>query len=101
MYYIYILYTKVADKYYVGYSKNPWERVKQHNINTGDKFTGKYKGCELVAVFQVSEKESEAVRMEKFIKQQKSRKLIEKLINPNFILEGKFAQLDRVPYVRD
>jgi putative endonuclease len=55
----------------------------------------------LKAVFEVGESRGEADRLEKFIKRQKSRRLIESLINPDFVPEGKLAQLVRVPHVRD
>jgi putative endonuclease len=51
-------------------------------------------------VFYVSEERGEAMRLEKFIKKQKSRKLIEQIINEEK-LEGELAQLVRVPHVRD
>jgi hypothetical protein len=38
--------------------------------------------------------------LENFIKKQKSMKLIEKLINPNFILTDVLAKLV-IPYLRD
>jgi putative endonuclease len=45
--------------------------------------------------------ENEAMRIEKFIKQQKSKKLIKKLIDPDFIPDGILTQLVRVPHLRD
>jgi putative endonuclease len=39
--------------------------------------------------------------MEKYIKRQKSRNLLEKLIDPEFIPTGTLAQLVRVPHLRD
>jgi len=41
------------------------------------------------------------MKLEKFIKKQKTKKLIDKLINPDFVLTGELAQLVRVPHVRD
>jgi putative endonuclease len=73
----------------------------QHNENQGDKYTGKYQNWELKAVFQVSENRGDALLIEKFIKRQKSKKLLLKLIEPEFIPSGDLAQLVRVPYVRD
>ncbi|MBL7788963.1 MAG: GIY-YIG nuclease family protein [Chitinophagales bacterium] len=101
MFYIYIIHSKTANKYYTGYSENPWERIQQHNENDLDKFTGKYDNWELAAVFKVSDNRGEAVLIEKFIKKQKSRKLIEKLVNPNYVPTDSLAQLVRVPHVRD
>jgi putative endonuclease len=101
MFYIYIIYSNTAEKFYVGHSENPWDRLVQHNENEGDKYTGKYQNWELKAVFQVSENRGEALLIEKFIKKQKSKKLLLKLIEPEFIPDGTLAQLVRVPYVRD
>ncbi|HCA83611.1 MAG TPA: hypothetical protein DEP18_07465 [Flavobacteriales bacterium] len=41
MFYLYILYSASADKYYVGYTGYPWRRVQEHNENDGSTFTGK------------------------------------------------------------
>ena len=101
MFYIYIIYSNTAEKFYVGHSENPWDRLVQHNENEGDKYTGKYQNWELKAVFEVSENRGEALIIEKFIKKQKSKKLLLKLIEPEFIPDGTLAQLVRVPYVRD
>ncbi len=101
MFYVYILFSKAIDKYYIGHSINPWERVIQHNNNTVDKYTGKSKDWELMAVFEVSENRADAMDLEKFIKKQKSRNLIEKLIFNQNKFDGKLARLVRVPHVRD
>jgi len=101
MFYLYILYSDSADKYYVGHSEDPWRRLEQHNHNEKDRFTGKYKPWRLLAVYQVSERKGDADKIEKFIKRQKSRKLIEKMIAPDFVPQGDLAQLVRVPHVRD
>jgi putative endonuclease len=100
-YYLYVLYSLDIDRYYIGYSSDPWNRLHQHLENTSDKYTGKAKDWKLVAVFRVSENESEAIRLERFIKKQKSRKLIEQLCTPDFVPSGDLAQLVRVPHVRD
>lgn len=101
MYYLYILKNIEFDLFYVGYSSDPWNRLQQHNSNTGEKFTGKYSDWELASVFEVSENKSEAIKIEKFIKKQKSRNLIERLITPEFIPNGILAQLVRVPHLRN
>ena len=100
-YYIYILYSFSADRYYVGYSPDPFIRLEQHLTNHTHKFTGKWKDWKLKAIFYVSENRETAITVEKFIKKQKSRKLVEKLIDVNFIPNGELAQLVRVPHVRN
>ena len=101
LFYLYILSNTEADKYYVGQSSDPWKRLEWHNTNPGEKYTGKYNSWKLMAVFSISEERGVAVKIERFIKRQKSRKLIEKLINPNFEPTGVLAQLVRVPHMRD
>jgi putative endonuclease len=100
MFYIYIIYSNTAEKFYVGHSENPWDRLIQHNENEGDKYTGKYQNWELKAVFQVSENRGEALLIEKFIKRQKSKKLLLKLIEPVFVPMGDLAQLVRVSKIK-
>jgi putative endonuclease len=100
-YYICILYSGSIDKYYTGFSTNPQKRLQQHLNNEKAKFTEKAKDWVLAAVFFVSNNSSEAMKIEKFIKKQKSRRLIQLLCNPSFIPEGQLAQLVRVPHVMD
>ena len=101
MYYIYFLYSAEADKYYVGHSQDPWKRLQQHLSNSRDKYTGSYRDWILKAVFQVSPLKGEADKIEKFIKRQKSRNLIEKMLLQHFMGTGILAQLVRAPNERD
>lgn len=73
-YYIYILYSNSIDRYYVGYSSNPWMRLEQHLSNSTDKYTGKAKDWILKTVFEVSSNEGVAMKIERFIKKQKISK---------------------------
>ena len=72
MFCIYILYSSLADKYYVGFSSDPWRRLDQHLNNDGTKFTGSFKDWEISATFEASTNIAEAMKMERFIKRQKS-----------------------------
>ena len=101
MHYIYFLYSETADKYYVGHSQDPWKRLEQHLSNTGDKYTGSFHDWKLKAVFEVSSVRGDADKIEKFIKRQKSRNLLENMLLPRFMGTGILAQLVRVPHVRD
>ena len=101
-YYIYIIYSESADKYYVGYTTEITSRIHKHNTQENfNTYTRKYRPWVLKAVFLCGEAEVEAVRIERFIKKQKSRILIEKLINPQFKPTGRLTQLVRVPHLRD
>jgi putative endonuclease len=101
-YYIYILKSLKSEKYYVGYTTNITLRLEQHNkqeyFNT---YTSIYRPWQLEALFFVSEIEKEAIQIERFIKKQKNKNLILKLLNEDTILKDILAQLVRVPHVRD
>lgn len=99
MYYIYILYSASSDLYYIGYSNDPLRRVKEHNTKPYNTFTSKHRPWVLKAYFKSGGPESEAMRIERFIKKQKSRKLIERLCDPSFVPTGILAQLVRIPQV--
>ncbi|MFZ1809126.1 MAG: GIY-YIG nuclease family protein [Cyclobacteriaceae bacterium] len=101
MYFIYILYSPIHDKYYLGYSNDPYRRLIEHNTTTNITFTSKFRPWKLAAVFKCNEAESEAIRIEKFIKKQKSRKLLERLCQADFVPNEQLAMLVRVPHVRD
>ncbi|MEO9533779.1 MAG: GIY-YIG nuclease family protein [Crocinitomicaceae bacterium] len=100
MFYIYIIYSQSSDVYYIGFSSYPNERLKQHNHNDGTTYTGKHSDWVFKAVFEVSPSRAETMKLEKFIKKQKSRAFIEKLIDPKFKLNGQLAQLKRVSYIQ-
>jgi putative endonuclease len=99
-FYIYILYSESSDIYYVGYSDDFRRRFEQHNNSEKVTFTSKHRPWILKAVYSCGAKQAGAMKIEKFIKKQKSRRLVEKLI-----VDGEFtgilAQLVRVPHVQD
>jgi putative endonuclease len=101
MFYIYIIYSPTSDKYYVGYSNDPHRRLIEHNTIPFYTYTSKHRPWILKACFQYSKIEKEVISIERFIKKQKSRKLLEQLCDPSFVPSGKLAQLIRVPDVRD
>jgi len=101
MYYLYILYSEKSDIFYIGSTENPWKRITEHNSDPAITFTSKHRPWIIKALFEVGTSRSDAIKMEKFIKKQKSRKLIEMLTNPTFIPSSSLAQLVRVPHVRD
>ena len=79
MFYTYILYSKLRDKYYIGYTSNLEERVKKHNTNHKG-FTG-YTGDWEIVWFELFLTKNDAMNKESKIKLWKSRKLIEKLVS--------------------
>jgi len=88
MFYIYILYSDSADRYYIGHTNDPDRRLTEHNTSEELKFTSKYRPWTMLLAFEVSESRGEAIKVERFIKRQKSRTFIKKLIefrdNPDF-----------------
>ncbi|MBD8083210.1 GIY-YIG nuclease family protein [Chryseobacterium caseinilyticum] len=102
MYYIYILHSESADKYYIGYTEHPAERLLKHNQQENfNTFTRKFRPWKMIALFEVSTEKSAALKIEKFIKKQKSRKFLQMLCDTESQLAGELAQLVRVPILRD
>jgi putative endonuclease len=88
MFYIYILYSSSSDIYYLGYSVDPHRRLKEHNTSSFNTFTSKHRPWVRKAVFECGSSEKEAIRIERFIKRQKSRKLIDLLCAVDFRPDG-------------
>jgi putative endonuclease len=84
-YYIYILQSDKDQFYYVGFSDHPIERADEHNTTLHSTYTAKHRPWALKATFKVGESKSTAMNPEKFIKAQKSRRLLEKLIDKDFV----------------
>ncbi len=80
MFYIYILYSENADKYYIGQTDNVERRLLEHNEFSENSFTSKYRPWVLMAKFAVGNSRGVALKIEKHIKKQKSRKYIEQII---------------------
>lgn len=78
MFYIYIIYSKTLDKYYVGSCQNIEQRLQDH-LNSRSKFTKIAKDWELKHS-EIFSTRSEAYKRELQIKKMKSRKYIENLI---------------------
>jgi len=67
-----------------------------HNSTERNTYTKKYRPWEIAAVFECGTERGGAMKIEKFIKKQKSRFLLQKMINGDK-LDGILAQLLRVP----
>ena len=78
MYYLYILYSRKMDCYYIGSTGNVADRLRKHLSRHGG-FTGKAKDWEVVYTENFSSKE-EAVKREKQLKNWKNRSRIASLI---------------------
>jgi putative endonuclease len=78
MYYVYIIYSKLLNKYYVGSCQNIDERLYDH-LNSRSTYTKSAKDWKLKYSESFSSR-SEAYHREMQIKKMKSRIYIEKLI---------------------
>ena len=79
MYDLYILYSERVDQYYVGHTKNLEERLQRHNAG---KSLSTKKGIPWKFKTSITfESRSRAMKAEKWVKNMKSRKVIEKLIS--------------------
>ena len=81
MYFIYFIYSEKYDIYYVGFSDDPERRVVEHNTNPRRSFTQKFRPWVLKIYLPVNDKRGDALKVERFIKRQKSRRLITNIIN--------------------
>ena len=80
MFYVYILYSKLNDCYYIGFTScDLKERLRRH-LSSHKGFTGKAKDWEIV-YFEIFENKKEAIVREQTIKSWKSRIKIIELIN--------------------
>jgi putative endonuclease len=80
----YILYSGEADKYYIGFTGDDInERLRKHNTNHKG-FTGKFNDWIIVHIEPFDEKKA-AMNREKEIKNWKSRKMIESLLEFNSV----------------
>ena len=80
--FVYILHSSTIDKYYVGYSENPENRLIFHNSETNQIWTKRGKPWILKKIIPFDSK-TQALKVERKIKQLKSRK-----INENIIPDG-------------
>jgi putative endonuclease len=79
-YYIYIIYNKVHDKYYIGQTHSLGKRIAEHNLCLS-KYTSKYDGGWEVIYSEGFQSRGDAMKREKFLKKQKSKDFYRKLAN--------------------
>ena len=83
-YFVYILYSKKIDQYYIGSSYDPDTRLHYHNL--GKKGWTK-RGIPWKLVFKKEYKDKDiALEKEKYVKKQKSSEFIEKLVSGEYLL---------------
>ena len=85
MWFLYLLYSEKIDRFYIGISQNPETRLRYHNtIENG--WTSRGKPWKLVFMKGFPNRQN-AQFWENKIKGQKSRAIIQKIINDEFIFE--------------
>jgi putative endonuclease len=81
MFYVYILFSPGSDRYYIGHTPDVQKRLEEHNNpSRSDKYTAKHLPWVLIMSFEISSDRGEAMIVERFIKKQKSKVFLEKLI---------------------
>ena len=81
-YFVYIIYSKRIDKYYIGFSKNPRKRLKYHNLGKGGgkkAYTRRTRDWILVYSKKFKTKKN-ALDYEKKLKRMKSRRYLESIM---------------------
>jgi putative endonuclease len=86
--------------YYVGFTIDFSARLEMHNNCHKATFTAKHRPWVPKALFECGTSMAEAMKIEKFIKAQKSKKFIEMLIKGE-AFSGILKLLVRVPKLRD
>ena len=77
---VYILFSEVYCKTYVGFTSNLIERFKSHNFLSNKGYTIKFRPWEVVYVEFFTTK-SEALKREKFLKTGKGREFIKEVVS--------------------
>jgi putative endonuclease len=82
MFYVYILYSALVDKFYIGYTENLEDALNRHNTHRSGfrRFTKRASDWNLV-YFEIFENKKDAIKREREIKDKKSRRYIERLIS--------------------
>ena len=101
VYYIYILYSIKADRYYIGHTNDPVRRLEEHNTAEKNSYSSKFRPWELKKVFEVSESRGETRKLENYMKRLKSRKEIEKLLEDESLFERILQLVRAIPTRRD
>ena len=87
MHYLYILYSKILDRYYVGETPNTEIRLMQHSNHYFPKsYTKSAEDWEMVFSRECADRK-DASYLERFIKRMKSKKFIQRIIQEPQILD--------------
>ena len=93
MYYLYVIYSKSVNRYYVGESPNVENRLRMHqNHYFKNGFTKAATDWEVLLSKECRTKD-DAIYLEKFVKRMKSKTFIRKIIEDPKILDDILAKL--------
>ena len=84
MFYVYIIYSVKYDKYYKGFSLNPYKRLEQHN-NKESRYTANFTPW-IIVYLEKFDLKSDAIKREKSIKKYSKKQISELLKSPKNIL---------------
>ncbi|AFH50301.1 Putative endonuclease [Ignavibacterium album JCM 16511] len=83
MYVVYVLYSLIYDKIYIGQTENIERRMLEHNNGLLSVYSKRYKPWELLYTEEYPTR-AEAMKREKQLKSQKGREFIWKLIKEKY-----------------
>jgi putative endonuclease len=101
MFYIYIIFSESANKYYIGHTNDPCRRLEEHNMVIKNNFTFKYRPWILKGCFPISQSRREAIMIEKYLKKMKSRIFIKNLIASPEHFDEILKKVRAIPTRRD
>ncbi|MEL6141146.1 MAG: GIY-YIG nuclease family protein [Bacteroidota bacterium] len=90
--YVYILYSPNYDKYYVGESSNPAQRLDYHNELSDTSWSRNYRPWELKRVISMPDY-STARRLETRIKKKKSKEFVHRLTVDEELVKWLYDQI--------
>ncbi len=98
--YLYILQSERTGRYYIGASEDIGRRIGQHNNPLDNPSRWTRRGGPWTLIFQQKfSSATAALRVEKYVKQMKSRKLVEKIVRGTYRIEiddnGKISILEK------
>ncbi|MDX5428361.1 MAG: GIY-YIG nuclease family protein [Bacteroidota bacterium] len=94
--FIYILYSASEDSFYIGQSENPWRRLKEHRRHRNNTYTSKASDWIMKAIFAIVGSRKTACHIEQFIKRQKSRRFLLKIMEKDWVAKGELKVMKRV-----
>ena len=88
-YFVYILYSELHDKYYIGQTNSIGQRLERHNeFEVSNSYTSKYRPWILKNHVEVGLERKDAMKLERYLKSLKSKVRIAKIAeSPDLFFE--------------